>query len=165
MLKPDPSRLGSRLFRLIAKGEIITYGYVAVLLLVIAGSISLYLIHFILNAMLLHQPFFSTLISVINEVLLILIVMEILRTVTRLLVSPAHDVSIADLIPFLVIAGISVTRRILTIGAGLSVAETEGTSHHPMQFNQSMTVLLVSGVIIVLVALSLWLINRRIAAR
>ena len=165
MLKPDPSRLGSRLFRLIAKGEIITYGYVAVLLLVIAGSISIYLIHFILNAMLLHQPFFSTLISVINEVLLILIVMEILRTVTRLLVSPAHDVSIADLIPFLVIAGISVTRRILTIGAGLSVAETEGTSHNPMQFNQSMTELLVSGVIIVLVALSLWLINRRIATR
>jgi hypothetical protein len=165
MLKPDPSRLGSRLFRLIAKGEIITYGYVAVLLLVIAGSISLYLIHFILNAMLLHQPFFTTLISVINEVLLILIVMEILRTVTRLLVSPAHDVSIADLIPFLVIAGISVTRRILTIGAGLSVAETEGTSHNPMQFNQSMTELLVSGVIIVLVALSLWLINRRIATR
>jgi len=165
MIKPDPSRLGSRLFRLIAKGEIITYGYVAVLLLVIAGAISLYLIHFILNAMLLHQPFFSTLISVINEVLLILIVMEILRTVTRLLVSPAHDVSIADLIPFLVIAGISVTRRILTIGAGLSVAETEGTSHNPMQFNQSMTELLVSGVIIVLVALSLWLINRRIATR
>ena len=162
MIKPDPSRLGSRLFRLIAKGEIITYGYVAVLLLVIAGAISIYLIHFILNAMLLHQPFFSTLISVINEVLLILIVMEILRTVTRLLVSPAHDVSIADLIPFLVIAGISVTRRILTIGAGLSVHETEGTSHNPIQFNQSMTELLVSGAIIVLVALSLWLINRRI---
>ena len=110
MLKPDPSRLGSRLFRLISKGEIVTYGYVAVLLLVIAGSISIYLVHYILNAMLLHQPFFSTLISVINEVLLILIVMEILRTVTRLLVSPAHDVSIADLVPFLVIAGISVTR-------------------------------------------------------
>ena len=165
MIKPDPSRLGSRLFRLIAKGEIITYGYVAVLLLVIAGSISLYLIHFILNAMLLHQPFFSTLISVINEVLLILIVMEILRTVTRLLVSPAHDVSIADLIPFLVIAGISVTRRILTIGAGLSVQETEGRSFDLIKFNQSMTELLVSGAIIVLVAFSLWLINRRIAAR
>jgi len=165
MLKPDPSRLGSRLFRLIAKGEIITYGYVAVLLLVIAGAISIYLIHFILNAMLLHQPFFTTLISVINEVLLILIVMEILRTVTRLLVSPAHDVSIADLIPFLVIAGISVTRRILTIGAGLSVQETEGASQNPIQFNQSMTELLVSGAIIVLVAVSLWLINRRIANR
>ncbi|MEI7721210.1 MAG: hypothetical protein WCJ23_04450 [Verrucomicrobiota bacterium] len=165
MIKPDPSRLGSRLFRLIAKGEIITYGYVAVLLLVIAGSISLYLIHFILNAMLLHQPFFSTLISVINEVLLILIVMEILRTVTRLLVSPAHDVSIADLIPFLVIAGISVTRRILTIGAGLSVQETEGRSFDLIKFNQSMTELLVSGAIIVLVAFSLWLINRRVATR
>jgi len=82
----------------------VTYGYVALLLLVISGAISIYLVHYILNAMLNHQPFFSTLISVINEVLLILIVMEILRTVTRLLVSPAHDVSIDDLVPFLVIA-------------------------------------------------------------
>lgn len=165
MLKPDPSRLGSTLFRLIAKGEIITYGYVAVLLLVVAGSIGIYLIHYILNAMLLHQPFFSSLIAVINEVLLILIVMEILRTVTRLLVSPAHDVSIADLIPFLVIAGISVTRRILTIGAGLSVQETEGHSLDPVKFTQSMTELLVSGVIIVLVSLSVWLIQRKVPAK
>jgi uncharacterized membrane protein (DUF373 family) len=161
VLKPDPSRLGSRLFRLIAKGEIITYGYVALLLLVISGAISVYLVHYILNAMLNHQPFFSTLISVINEVLLILIVMEILRTVTRLLVSPAHDVSIADLIPFLVIAGISVTRRILTIGAGLSVQETEGHTLDPIKFTQSMTELVVSGVIIVLVSGSLWLIHRK----
>jgi len=139
----------------------VTYGYVADLLLVIEGSNSIYLIHFIFNAMLLHQPFFSTLISVINEVLLILIVMEILRTVTRLLVSPAHDVSIADLVPFLVIAGISVTRRILTIGAGLSVQETEGHNLEPMKFTQSMTELLVSGVIIVLVSVSLWLIHRK----
>ncbi len=159
-LKPDPSRLGSTLFRLIAKGEIITYGYVAVLL-VIAGAISIYLVHYILNAMLLHQPFFTSLIAVINEVLLILIVMEILRTVTRLLVSPAHDVSISDLIPFLVIAGISVTRRILTIGAGLSVQETEGHTLDPIKFTQSMTELLVSGVIIVLVSLSVWLIQRK----
>ena len=165
MLKPDPSRLGSRLFRLIAKGEIVTYGYVALLLLVISGAISVYLVHYILNAMLNHQPFFSTLISVINEVLLILIVMEILRTVTRLLVSPAHDVSIADLIPFLVIAGISVTRRILTIGAGLSVQETEGHTLDPIKFTQSMTELVVSGVIIVLVSGSLWLIHRKSPTR
>jgi uncharacterized membrane protein (DUF373 family) len=165
VLKPDPSRLGSRLFRLISKGEIVTYGYVAVLLLVIAGSISIYLVQYILNAMLVHQPFFSTLISVINEVLLILIVMEILRTVTRLLVSPAHDVSIADLVPFLVIAGISVTRRILTIGAGLSVQETEGRNLDPIKFTQSMTELLVSGVIIVLVSVSLWLIHRKSPAK
>jgi uncharacterized membrane protein (DUF373 family) len=165
VLKPDPSRLGSRLFRLIAKGEIVTYGYVALLLLVISGAISVYLVHYILNAMLNHQPFFSTLISVINEVLLILIVMEILRTVTRLLVSPAHDVSIADLIPFLVIAGISVTRRILTIGAGLSVQETEGHTLDPIKFTQSMTELVVSGVIIVLVSGSLWLIHRKSPTR
>ena len=165
MLKPDQSRLGSRLFRLIEKGEIITYGYVALLLLAISGSIAIYLVHYILTAMLNHQPFFSTLISVINEVLLILIVMEILRTVTRLLVSPAHDVTIADLIPFLVIAGISVTRRILSIGAGLSVQEGEGLTRDPAKFADSMKELVVSGAIIVLVSFSLWLITREINRR
>jgi hypothetical protein len=165
VLKPDQSRLGSRLFRLIEKGEIITYGYVALLLLAISGSIAIYLVHYILTAMLNHQPFFSTLISVINEVLLILIVMEILRTVTRLLVSPAHDVTIADLIPFLVIAGISVTRRILSIGAGLSVQEGEGLTRDPAKFADSMKELVVSGAIIVLVSFSLWLITREINRR
>jgi hypothetical protein len=165
VLKPDQSRLGSRLFRLIEKGEIVTYGYVALLLLAISGSIAIYLVHYILTAMLNHQPFFSTLISVINEVLLILIVMEILRTVTRLLVSPAHDVTIADLIPFLVIAGISVTRRILSIGAGLSVQEGEGFTRDPAKFADSMKELVVSGGIIVLVSFSLWLITREINRR
>ena len=80
-------------------------------------------------------------------------------------VSPAHDLSIPVLIPSLVIAGISVPRRILTIGAGLSVQETEGRSFDLIKFNQSMTELLVSGAIIVLVAFSLWLINRRVATR
>jgi hypothetical protein len=74
-------------------------------------------------------------------------------------------VSIADLVPFLVIAGISVTRRVLTIGAGLSVQETEGHNLDPIKFTQSMTELLVSGVIIVLVSVSLWLIHRKSTAK
>jgi len=58
-----------------------------------------------------------------------------------------------------------VTRRILTIGAGLSVQETEGHSLDPIKFTQSMTELLVSGVIIVLVSGSLWLIHRKSPAK
>ena len=84
---------------------------------------------------------------------------------SRLLLSPAHDVGIQDLNPFLVIAGISVTRRILTIGASLSVTETEGQTLDPVKFQHYMIELVISGMLILLVAVSLWLINRRMPGR
>lgn len=151
------------LLRLIHRGETFTYGGVALLLLFLAGAIAVYLVKFLITSV--NQPFFSILITLINEVLLIMIVMELLRTVTRLLVSPVHDVGIQDLNPFLVIAGISVTRRILTIGASLSVTETEGQTLDPLKFQHYMVELVISGLIILLVAVSLWLINRRPAGR
>ena len=155
--------VAQRFLRLINRGEIITYGGVALLLLFIAGAIAVYLLKFLVNSA--GQPFFSILITLINEVLLIMIVMELLRTVTRLLLSPAHDVGIEDLNPFLVIAGISVTRRILTIGASLSVTETEGQILDPLKFQHYMIELVISGLLILLVAVSLWLINRRLPPR
>lgn len=155
--------VAQRFLRFINRGEIITYGGVALLLLFIAGAIAAYLLKFLVTSA--GQPFFSILITLINEVLLIMIVMELLRTVTRLLLSPAHDVGIQDLNPFLVIAGISVTRRILTIGASLSVTETEGQVLDPQKFQHYMIELVISGLLILLVAVSLWLINRRIPGR
>lgn len=155
--------VAQRFLRILNRGEIITYGGVALLLLFIAGAIAVYLFKFLITSA--GQPFFSILITLINEVLLIMIVMELLRTVTRLLLSPAHDVGVEDLNPFLVIAGISVTRRILTIGASLSVTETEGQTLEPLKFQHYMIELVISGLIILLVAVSLWLINRRIPGR
>ncbi|MEY2852747.1 MAG: hypothetical protein RL549_1446 [Verrucomicrobiota bacterium] len=164
MPKPAPRvSVAQNLLRLIHRGETFTYGGVALLLLFLAGAIAVYLIKFLITSV--NQPFFSILITLINEVLLIMIVMELLRTVTRLLVSPVHDVGIQDLNPFLVIAGISVTRRILTIGASLSVTETEGQTLDPLKFQHYMVELVISGLIILLVAVSLWLINRRPAGR
>ena len=164
MVAPSPrSSLAQKLLRLITKGETVTYGAVAILLLFVAGAIACYLLKFVLSSA--DQPFFATLITLINEVLLIMIVMELLRTVSRLLLSPGHDVGIEDLNPFLVIAGISVTRRILAIGAGLSVSESGGQLLEKEKFAQSMVELGVSGLIILLVAISLWLINRRIPGR
>ena len=164
VVAPAPrSSLAQKLLRLITKGETVTYGAVAILLLFVAGAIACYLVKFVLSSA--DQPFFATLITLINEVLLIMIVMELLRTVTRLLLSPAHDVGIEDLNPFLVIAGISVTRRILTIGASLSVTETEGQILEPLKFQHYMIELVISGLLILLVAVSLWLINRRLPPR
>jgi len=155
--------VAQRFLRILNRGEIITYGGVALLLLFIAGAIAVYLFKFLITSA--GQPFFSILITLINEVLLIMIVMELLRTVTRLLVSPVHDVGIQDLNPFLVIAGISVTRRILTIGASLSVTETEGQVLDPIKFQHYMIELVISGLLLLLVAVSLWLINRRLPGR
>ena len=163
MANSNPPSVAQRFLRFISRGEIITYGGVALLLLFIAAAIAIYLVKFLIHSA--GQPFFSILITLINEVLLIMIVMELLRTVTRLLVSPAHDVGIQDLNPFLVIAGISVTRRILTIGASLSVTETEGQVLEAVKFQHYMVELVISGLIILLVAISLWLINRRVPAR
>jgi hypothetical protein len=164
MPKPAPRvSVAQNLLRLIHRGETFTYGGVALLLLFLAGAIAVYLVKFLITSV--NQPFFSILITLINEVLLIMIVMELLRTVTRLLVAPVHDVGIQDLNPFLVIAGISVTRRILTIGASLSVTETEGQTLDPLKFQHYMVELVISGLIILLVAVSLWLINRRPAGR
>jgi hypothetical protein len=160
METPPSSPFGRKIFKLISRGEMITYGYVALILLGIAAAIAVYLVKFILASFQAQDPFFLTLIALINEILLLLIVMELLRTVTRLLVSPTHVVGIEDLNPFLVIAGISVTRRILTIGAGLSVHETQAHVLDAMKFQQAMTELVISGVIILLVSISLWLINR-----
>ena len=155
--------VAQQFLRFISRGEIVTYGGVAMLLLFLAGAIAVYLVKFLITSA--GQPFFSILITLINEVLLIMIVMELLRTVTRLLVSPTHDVGIQDLNPFLVIAGISVTRRILTIGASLSVTETEGQTLDPIKFQHYMIELVISGLLILLVAVSLWLINRRLPGR
>ena len=160
METPPTSSIGRKIFKLISRGETITYGYVAIILLGIAAAIAVYLVKFVLAAFEAQDPFFLTLIALINEILLLLIVMELLRTVTRLLLSPTHEVGIEDLNPFLVIAGISVTRRILTIGAGLSVHETEGHTIDPVKFQQAMIELGISGLIILLVSVALWLINR-----
>jgi hypothetical protein len=165
METPPSSPIGRKIFGLISRGETITYGYVAIILLGIAAAIAVYLVKFLVAAFQAQDPFFLTLIALINEILLLLIVMELLRTVTRLLLSPSHEVGIEDLNPFLVIAGISVTRRILTIGAGLSVHETEAHILDAVKFQQAMTELVVSGLIILLVAVSLWLINRPHAKR
>ncbi|MFZ9875226.1 MAG: hypothetical protein ACO3E8_07650, partial [Candidatus Methylacidiphilales bacterium] len=60
------------LLRLIHRGETFTYGGVALLLLFLAGAIAVYLVKFLITSV--NQPFFSILITLINEVLLIMIV-------------------------------------------------------------------------------------------
>ena len=59
-----------------------------------------------------------------------------------------------SLIPFLVIGGISATRRILAIGAAIGVEEAKGTLE-PSRFGQAMVELGVSGGLIVAIGATL----------
>jgi uncharacterized membrane protein (DUF373 family) len=66
----------------------------------------------------------------INDLLLVMIIMEVLRTVLSYLAERGGSVR-----PFLFVAAISATRRILAIGAQMSVA---GEALGPDRFRQAM---------------------------
>jgi hypothetical protein len=79
--------------------------------------------------------------------------MEVLRTVLSYLEARGSSLQ-----PFLFIAAISATRRILAIGAEMSVA---GDNVTPAKFQQSMTDLVVNAGAILAIAIALYLLGRR----
>jgi uncharacterized membrane protein (DUF373 family) len=95
-------------------------------------------------------------ITLINDLLLVMIIMEVLRTVLSYLAERG-----GSLRPFLFIAAISATRRILAIGAQMSVAgETTGGD----RFRQSMIDLGVNAGVILAISIALFLLTRRAEA-
>src|SRR5271166_5658941 len=120
--------------------------------------------------------------SLLNDLLLVLIITEVLRTVVGFIRKREPGVKVGDLTPFLVIGAISVTRRILAIGATVSVQEThhmasqgvnagqtgstavvQATSEmhlNPEFFRQAMVELGVNGLLIVVITASLVLIRQ-----
>ena len=120
--------------------------------------------------------------SLLNHLLLVLIITEVLRTVVGFIRKRAPGVKVGDLTPFLVIGAISVTRRILAIGANVSLQEThhiasqgvnaaqtgsaavvQATSEMPLNpefFRQAMVELGVNGLLIVVITASLVLIRQ-----
>ena len=93
-------------------------------------------------------------ITLINDLLLVMIIMEVLRTVLSYLAEKG-----SSLRPFLFIAAISATRRILAIGAQMSVQGEASLS--PDQFNQAMIDLGVNAGVILAIAIALFLLTRR----
>ena len=93
-------------------------------------------------------------ITLINDLLLVMIIMEVLRTVLSYLAERG-----TSLRPFLFIAAISATRRILAIGAEMSVSG-EATLP-PDGFQRAMIDLGVNAGAILAIALALYLLSRR----
>jgi uncharacterized membrane protein (DUF373 family) len=107
--------------------------------------------------------------SLVNDLLLVLIIMEVLRTVARFIRKRELDVDVEDVIPFLVIGAISAARRILAIGAKLSLNEAQhseqasGTFDASAgwdRFNQAMIELGVNAGLILVIAVAVLIIHR-----
>lgn len=114
----------------------------------------------------------SGLFTLLSDLLLVLILMELLRTVGRFIRKEEPGVGVADLTPFLVVGAISATRRILVIGANLSIAESHkatqdvggvATPAHiePEHFRQAMIELSVNGGLVLVITLCLLFITRQ----
>ncbi|GAC1315853.1 MAG: hypothetical protein NVSMB2_08080 [Chloroflexota bacterium] len=92
-------------------------------------------------------------ITLINDLLLVMIIMEVLRTVVSYLSERE-----GSLRPFLLIAAISATRRILAIGAQMSVAGDRLTAD---RFQQAMIDLGLNAGAILAISFALYLLSPR----
>jgi uncharacterized membrane protein (DUF373 family) len=99
-----------------------------------------------------HEGFPLAVVELANNLLLVMILMEVLRTVLSYLSERG-----GSLRPFLFIAAISATRRVLAIGAHVSVA---GDSLDAEHFRQTMIDLGANAAVILVVALALFLLDR-----
>ncbi len=153
----DPSRAGARhVHETLVPALEIADGFVYVLvgivfLLAAIGMLGYTLVAFPSN---LHETGFAlAVVTLVNDLLLVMIIMEVLRTVLSYLQERA-----ASLQPFLFIASISATRRILAIGAQMSVT---GDTLSPDRFREVMIDLGANAGAILAIAIALYLLARR----
>jgi uncharacterized membrane protein (DUF373 family) len=97
--------------------------------------------------------FALAIVTLVNDLLLVMIIMEVLRTVLSYLQERATSLQ-----PFLFIAAISATRRILAIGAQMSVTRDTLSSN---KFQQVMIDLGANAAAILAIAAALYLLARR----
>ena len=162
----DPSEK-PRSLQFVDRGEEVIYIAVAALLLIAAavtcGFAAVRAVQQFFGGKALEGVF-----SLLNDLLLVLIIMEVLRTVARFLRKRESNVDVEDLVPFLVIAAISAARRILAIGANLSLNEAAEAERHGtivltadwQRFHQAIIELGVNAGLIILLTVALLIIHR-----
>jgi uncharacterized membrane protein (DUF373 family) len=132
--------------------DAIVYSLVGVVFLLAAlGMLGYSLIAF--PASLRASGFALAVVTLVNDLLLVMIIMEVLRTVLSYLQERATSLQ-----PFLFIAAISATRRILAIGAQMSVT---GDTLSQARFQQAMIDLAANAGAILAIAVALYLLARR----
>lgn len=112
------------------------------------------------STLLSHSDAIANIITLVDDLLLTLIVLEVMETVLRLRKSGEA----LKIEPFLFIGIISATREILAVGARLSVSNpTDGGFQEAFQSN--MVILGVNAGVVVALGLTLWLTMQRRADR
>ena len=138
---------GRRVIGLVEVAEDMVHYFVSVLLVIVAGVVMVHSLREFLDYD--HGEFAQRVTEVINSVLVVIIVMEILRTVV------AHfDDAGLQLKPFLIIGIISAVRHILTVGAQISLgAETDAEHFRRAQVelgvNAAVVMALVFGLVLI----------------
>ena len=144
-------RLEGRVIPVLEGADALVYSLVAVVFLVAAfGMLAFSVISFPENFR--QQGFPLAIITLVNDLLLVMIITEVLRTVLSYLAEKG-----TSLRPFLFIAAISATRRILAIGARMSLAQDQLETP---QFQQAMIDLSVNAAVILAIAIALYLLAR-----
>lgn len=100
------------------------------------------------------EGFPQAIITLVNDLLLVMIIMEVLRTVLSYIEERG-----ASLRPFLFIGAISATRRILAIGAETSISGDKSVSHD--EFTRRLVDLGVNAGVILAIAVALYLLSQR----
>jgi uncharacterized membrane protein (DUF373 family) len=132
--------------------DAVVYAMVGVVFFVAAlGMLGYSVIAFPAN--LRDTGFGLAIVKLVNDLLLVMIIMEVLRTVLSYLQERGSSLQ-----PFLFIAAISATRRILAIGAQMSVA---GENITPEKFQKAMLDLGANAGAILAIAAALYLLRRR----
>lgn len=163
-----PGKSRSLVRTLVDHGEELVYVIVAGLLLIAAAVTCGFAAFTAVQQFRSGNPL-EGIFSLVNDLLLVLIIMEVLRTVARFLRKRELDVDVEDVIPFLVIGAISAARRILAIGAKLSLNEAQHSekaagnidaSASWDRFSQAMIELGVNAGLILVIAVAVLIIHR-----
>ena len=103
-----------------------------------------------------HEGFPQAIITLVNDLLLVMIIMEVLRTVLSYIEERG-----ASLRPFLFIGAISATRRILAIGAEMSISGEKQTQLSREDFTRRLVDLGVNALVILAIVVALYLLAKR----
>lgn len=131
-----------------------TLVYVLVGLVFLAGALAM--LGYTVYTFVAHvdEGFPQAIITLVNDLLLVMIIMEVLRTVLSYIEERG-----ASLRPFLFIGAISATRRILAIGAETSITGDKGVTHE--EFTRRLVDLGVNAGVILAIAIALYLLAQR----
>jgi uncharacterized membrane protein (DUF373 family) len=123
--------------------------------IVLVGVAAVVLVKSILDLFNSHDDFPQLVTGVINNILFVIIVMEILRTVV------AHfDDAGLQLKPFLIIGIISAVRHILTVGARESLGAADAVNASSEHFRQAQMELGVNAAVVIALVIGLVLVWR-----